>query len=77
MVYSTGKHCKKVNKNKVFVKSFPEKLHKESEYGGVGQVIEDEKVLLEAKTTSAKTMASTSIIKPSSALAVDEWDGII
>lgn len=74
MVYGTGKHCKKVNKNKVFVKSFPEKLHKESEYGGVSQqVIEDEKVIIEAK----KTITSIPIVNPSSAPAVDEWDDII
>lgn len=74
MVYGTGKHCKKVNKNKVFVKSFPEKLHKESEYGGVSQqVIEDEKILLKNEKNSA-TITSIPIVNPSSAHAVDEWD---
>lgn len=74
MVYRTKQNCKKQIKNKAFIKAFPERAHKEDQYGGVSQqVIEDEKVIIEAK----KTMASTSIIKPSSALAVDEWDGII
>lgn len=77
MVYRTKQNCKKQIKNKAFIKAFPERAHKEDQYGGVSQqVIEDEKVLLEAETTSAKTMASTSIIKPS-APAVDEWDDII
>lgn len=71
MVYRTKQNCKKQIKNKAFIKAFPERAHKEDQYGGVSQqVIEDEKVIIEAK----KTMASTSIIKPSSAPAVDEWD---
>lgn len=89
MVYSTGKHCKKANKNKVFVKAFPHKSHKESEYGGISQqVIEDESVSLQLKKSFTKASLSTPIIKPSSedtvwdeiaknhitSSSVDEWD---
>lgn len=77
MVYRTKQNCKKQIKNKAFIKAFPERAHKEDQYGGVSQqVIEDEKILLKNEKNSA-TITSIPIVNPSSTHAVDEWDDII